>query len=506
MVDWFEQFWRTPGYLGLGISIIIAITFQLLLLRTVAGVRFRMNLTFGVVCGVLYLLSKVFPSIGLVAVGDVLEELSVLGWGILFIYISNQVLFRVVLPIFRTTSPKIVQDILFLLICIIWGFTRLRHAGVDLSGLITTSAVITGIIAFSMQETLGNILGGLALQLDNSVSIGDWIKVDDVRGKVIDVHWRYTSVLTNNGVVVVIPNSTLMKSKVDVYCSEDKPLVRRWIPFATDYSASPTVVIEAVEKAIREAKIDCVAMDPAPQCLLTNIQDGYNHFALRYWQSNPLLDDYTDSEVRLHLTTCLQREDLVFGRPCLEVSLTTESEERDAGKRDKEVARRIQILRSVKLFAGLQVNELQQIAVALRVAKFTKNDVMTKQGDVAHWLYVMVSGEAEVWYETSSGERNLIATFRKGDVFGEMGLMTGEPRHATVIARTDSECYRIDKYTFETILLARPELALEFARLIDERQAVLKNLKFEENSPGQDRQATILSNIRRFFHLPRKEG
>ncbi len=232
---------------------------------------------------------------------------------------------------------------LFGLACIAWGFTRLRHAGLDLSGLVTTSAVITGIIAFSMQETLGNILGGLALQLDNSVRIGDWIKVDDARGKVVNVHWRHTSLLTNNGEIIVIPNSTLMKAKVNVYNSVNRPQIRRWVPFTTGYSAPPAQVIASVEKAIRDAQIDFVSSDPAPQCLVTDYKDGSIYFALLYWQNNPVMDDRTDSTVRLHLYTCLQRQDFMFARPCLDVSLTTESEERNAIRRDAMIEQRLHI-------------------------------------------------------------------------------------------------------------------------------------------------------------------
>ena len=63
----------------------------------------------------------------------------------------------------------------------VYGFAQLRGAGVDLSSIVTTSAILTAVVAFAMQDTLGNVLGGLAIQLDNSVQVGDWIKVDDAR-------------------------------------------------------------------------------------------------------------------------------------------------------------------------------------------------------------------------------------------------------------------------------------------------------------------------------------
>ena len=509
MDDLINEFGQSNWHLGLISSILLAIIFLLLLTRSAnGGPHVRHTVLFGLVCGAINLCSKFMPAMGLTIVADIFVEISILGWGALLIFLSNLVFFRMILPALRINAPRILQDMLLALVCIAWGFVRLRHAGVDLSGLIATSAVITGIVAFSMQETLGNILGGLALQLDNSVRIGDWIKVEDVRGKVINVHWRHTSILTNDGETIVIPNSTLMKSKVDVYSSVDSPLNRRWVRFCTGYSASPALVIEAVEKAICDAKIEHVASVPAPQCIVTNYLDGSIHFALRYWLSNQVLDEGTDSNVRLHLYTCLQRQDFMLARPCLDVSLTTETEERSAKTEQlhSKIEQRMKTLASVKLFASLQQSELQLIASTLRDANFTRNDAMTRQGDLADWLYVLVSGKADVWYETNANDRSHLATLSAGDVFGEMGLMTGEPRNATVTARTETECYRIDRNSFEAIVQKRPELANEFARLIDERQFKLTAAKQEDSALNQNRQATILGNIKQFFRLPKKDN
>lgn len=502
--DFIRSTWQSQWHLGLVSSILIAVVMQLLLSRSLSdGMQLlRRNLIFGVLCGLLYLSGRLVSAIGLASAADVLAELSILGWGILLMRLVGLVLFRVLLPALRMSTPRIMQDILFAVACIAWGLTRLRYAGLDISGLVTTSAVITGIIAFSMQETLGNILGGLVLQLDNSVRIGDWIKIDNIRGKVVEVHWRYTAVRTNDGEIVVVPNSALMKSKVDVFSSIDSPLFRRWVRFSTSYTAPPAQVVATVEKALRDAHIENVAAEPAPQCIVTDYHDGLSHFAVRYWLTDPFFDDSTDSTIRLHVYTCLQRQEFLLARPCLDVNVTNESDERNASRRDAKIDRRVQRLAAVKLFSSLNSEELTELAAGLRSANFTKNDVMTRQGAAANWLYVLVNGEADVWYESGPHERSHLATLREGDVFGEMGLMTGEPRRATVTARTDAECYRIDKKSFETILLARPELAGEFARILDERHVGLATIRQEDPSTPQVRQADLLGSIRRFFRLP----
>ena len=126
---------------------------------------------------------------------------------------------------------------------------------------------------------------------------------------------------------------------------------------------------------------------------------------------------------------------------------------------------------------------------------------MTRQGAAANWLYLLVSGNADIWYEALEGTRNHLATIHTGDVFGEMGLMTGEPRSATVTARTDAFCYRLDKPGFESILRARPEIAGECARILGERESQLAAVREDKPLPTQEHEARILGNIRRFFGL-----
>jgi hypothetical protein len=135
----------------------------------------------------------------------------------------------------------ILADILVIIGYVAWAFLRLNLAGVEFSHLFATSAVLTAVVAISMQDTLGNLLGGLALQMDNSLEIGDWIQMGDVGGRVSDIQWRYTAIVTRNGERVVIPNSHLMKNRYAVVCNKRQavPQQRRNIAFNVDLSVPP---------------------------------------------------------------------------------------------------------------------------------------------------------------------------------------------------------------------------------------------------------------------------
>lgn len=433
---------------------------------------------------------------------DLLLELVIVGWGVLLIRIVLVALTRIVLPAMGVTMPRILHEIVFVLVCTGWALVRLHSAGLELGGIVTTSAAITAIIAFSMQETLGNILGGLALQLDKSIHIGDWVMVDGVRGKVVEVHWRHTAVLTPSGEIVVLPNSFLMKSKVTVISTAEYPIARRNVTFSTPDTVAPQQVIAGVEKALREASMAYVATVPPPDCVVSDFVAGTMHFTVRYWLTEQLHDATADSVVRQHVYTALRRIEVGLARPYLDVRVDGGIDGGEAGAR--AIEQRIQVLSALPLFAGLREDELASVAARLRVTPFMKDDVMTRQGAVAHWLYVIVSGEADVWFEQPGGERRFVATLGPGSVFGEMGMMTGAPRSATVVARGDAECYRIDKASFESILAARPALADELAHIMGERHRELEAARAPvgNGADAESDNVKLLEKIRRFFHLP----
>lgn len=436
------------------------------------------------------------------------HELFVIGSGLALIRLAGLSLFRLVLPHLGMRTPRIVEDILVILAYAGFALVRMRMAGVDLSGIVATSAVITAVIAFSMQDTLGNILGGLVLQLDGSIELGDWVRVDDVSGKVTEIRWRHTAIETRNGEIVVVPNSVLMKGKFAVIWSPEQATQpwRRWIWFNVDYGVPPARVIEAVERAVTGAEIPNMAPAPPPNCLLMEFGPSYGRYALRYWLVDPRPDDATDSAVRVHVLAALQRAGIRVAEPEYSVHMIKENIAHRAEVHARELERRLRALRGVELFASLSADELRALAERLSHAPFARGDIVTRQGMTAHWLYILVAGEVEVWVERD-GERHPLATLRDGSVFGEMGLLTGEPRRANVSARTDVECYRLDKAGFEAVIRSRPAIAEEMAAILAERSLQLAHVRealdAEAHAGERSRQhASILGRMRAFFGLP----
>ncbi len=500
-----EFFWREESPYVVSAALLLAA----LLWAWRPADRRSVGYTLGVfvLCLAGQLAAAVLVGRGLGAGAAAAHELLLVGAGMALIRLAGLFTFRVLLPAAALRPPRIVEDIVVILAYVVFALVRMRLAGVDLSGIVATSAVITAVIAFSMQETLGNILGGLALQLDSSIELGDWVKIDDVVGRVIDIRWRYTAIETRNGETIVVPNSLLMKGKFTVIWSPEQAVQpwRRWIWFNVDYAVPPARVIEAVEQAITGADIPNVARAPQANCVLMEFGPSYGRYALRYWMVDPRPDDATDSAVRCHVLTALQRAGIRIAEPEYSVHMIKENEAHREAVHARELARRLQALRSVGIFAAFSEEELKALAERLVYAPFARGDVVTRQGMVAHWLYILVAGEAEVWLE-QEGERRLLATLPAGSVFGEMGMLTGEPRRATVTAKSDIECYRLDKAGFEDILRSRPAIAEEMAAILTERNMQLTSareaLGAEAHARERQRQhASLLGRMRAFFRL-----
>jgi len=438
---------------------------------------------------------------------NVLHGLVVLGLGLGVIRMLGLLIFRVIVPRLPIAPPRILEDITVMIGYLAWGFTLLSRAGLELSSIVTTSAVITAVIAFAMQDTLGNILGGLALQLDSSIEIGDWVKIDDVSGQVVDIRWRYTAIRTRNGENVVIPNSQLMKGKVWLMGDRDRgaPNWRRWVHFNIGYEAPPTRVISTIEQALRETAIANVAREPAPNCVLMEFGPGYGHYAVRYWLSNPALDDPTDSAVRSHVFAAIQRAGWRLALPEETHYLVKENNAYHSNIKQREIHRRVDALRNIPLFAELSEDERLQVAQHMVHAPFASGDVLTRQGAIAHWLYIITSGEGEVVRELPNGRSQSLALLHAGDVFGEMGLLTGEPRTATVVARSDMECYRLDKSGLQEILQSRPAIAEALSQVLAarlEQNAQTREALAKPNAADHaSRAQAMFGKIRTFFNL-----
>ncbi|MGL6491289.1 cyclic nucleotide-binding domain-containing protein [Aeromonas veronii] len=432
---------------------------------------------------------------------QLLIEISTLLAGLILVKVWGILLFEFLLPLCQIRIPRIIADIVITIGYIGWGLFRLYASGMALGEIVTTSAVITAVIAFAMQDTLGNLLAGVSIQLDNSIAIGDWLQVDTTQGRVVEINWRATTIETRNWETVVIPNSHLLKQRFTVLGRRrGEPLQwRRWVWFDLTLDTLPTQIIALIEKSLRETKLPCVAKHPQPDCLLMNVEGGIARYAVRYWLTDLARDDPTDSMVRSLIDAALRRNDRRLTPPIFNVFMAKEKQHLDA-RHKRHTAERTDTLRKLPLFAMLQEDELIRLADQVKFAPFVSGDIMLEQGEVSSWLFVLVKGEAEMLINLEGKELKL-GTLGAGDFFGELSLLTGEPSTFTVRAVTTVETYRINQSMFQELVAQRESLVEPLYRVLSDRQQEQQALleREAESMKRPPQQLDLLDKLMKLF-------
>lgn len=386
--------------------------------------------------------------------------------------------------------PSIVQDTVviacFVIAATFWAPDK----------LFTTSAIGALVIGLAVQDTLGNLFAGLAIQVEKPFRVGDWIRAAQNEGQVMEVTWRATKIRTKAGTQVVIPNNVLSKDVVLNYSQPLRPL-RLEHTIGLGYEAPPNTVKRVVLETI--AGIPEILREPPPDVLLGNYADFSIHYRCRFW-----IDDYGASEPIMDKFTTLlyyrlKRAGLVVPYPIRDVRIAEQQIAFPAGARDQ----RLDFVQKMDLFGGLSTETKEQIAVAMEKSTFASGEKIVRQADAGDSMFFIARGTVEIALETD-GARQPIATLGEGDFFGEMALLTGEPRAATALAVGDVEAYQLSKQPFRKILLQDPEISEKVSRVMAERRQVLESKTAELQTSPQSRaevHKSVLTRMRRFFGL-----
>jgi small-conductance mechanosensitive channel/CRP-like cAMP-binding protein len=409
-------------------------------------------------------------------------------------------LFRFLLRAIGLEPPPILRDLMLGAAYVIAAMGVFSTLPSSLAGLVTASAIVSAVIGFSLQDTLGNIMAGMGLQMERSITVGDWIRIEGKEGIVRETRWRQTSIETRDGDTILIPNAQIMKSSVTILGrrSGQPAQHRQWVLFTIDYRHAPQDVINAVAEALPGAMPHVMDI-PAPYCVMTDLKEGAGAYGVCYWIDDLAWADTAASGIRSRLYAALKRAGIALPTPA-------ENDPARQKREQDEADLRFKLLRNMNIFHPLTDDEVRQLATQLRVAPFVRGEAITRQGASAHWLYIMAKGSAEVRLGSDGAADQKVATLGPGDFFGEMGLLTGAPRSATVITEVDSLCYRLDKDAFTQVLSRRPELAEGISHILADRRAQLDAAQEDLNESarktrGHNSEQDLLRRIRNFFFL-----
>jgi small-conductance mechanosensitive channel/CRP-like cAMP-binding protein len=406
--------------------------------------------------------------------------------------------------------PRILGEVTMVVALVVYALFRMDALGVNLTTITISTTAVLGALAFAAQATLNNLLGGISLQLDNTYRIGDWIDLDGgVTGEVVSIRWRYTAIATVNNVTIIIPNAELMKARVTILGRRGDQRIpwRRPIEFGVGYEWTPGQVLAVVNAALQRAEIPSVASEPLPQCFCSGFDSSAVKYVVYYWVTDIKSYLVSDSRVRVQVFAALGRAgmEMPISRSDLYVHSARNMQ---LDRTTHEQATRVDLLRSLDIFGSLTDDERNALALQLTSRPFAVGDLATKQGDPSDSLYILARGQVGIFREGEEGSRgrHRLTSVGAPSYFGEMGLLTGEARSATIVAESDVLCYRLDKRGFEDIIRARPEIAETISKAVAERQAAnvgtLALLSADARAQATGTRAgEIMRRIREFFGL-----
>ncbi len=400
--------------------------------------------------------------------------------------------------------PRIIRDIAQGLVYAGVLLVALRAAGVEPGSLLTTSALLTAVIGLSLQDTLGNLFAGLSIQAQRPFEVDDWIQIDqDNRfiGRVIEINWRATKVITLEQIELIIPNSALAKTPIRNY-TKPAPLARRTIDVLGPYDVSPRRMQAALLRALWH--VPGVLAEPAPFVLVPRFADSGIAYQLCYFIDDFARRDRIDTTVRTRIWYVLERERISMPFPTQTLQLAEGPEVRERKERGQR-RRRLEALRGVDFLTSVPPPLLERLAERSQTCHFAAGEIILRQGDVGHELFILQTGEVSVVVGRAGGSTAEVARLGAGKFLGEMSLMTGEPRSATVQAVGECEMVKVDKEAFHDILADAPSLAEQITRVLVARQGEIEeNLSSRTARSPVDadaRNSALLGKIRRFFAL-----
>jgi small-conductance mechanosensitive channel/CRP-like cAMP-binding protein len=409
-------------------------------------------------------------------------------------YLLFDVAFRLRSPVPAPALLRQLAGLLLFGICLAIIF-QMYLPDVHLGGLLVSSAILTAVIGLALQDTLGNLFAGLALHLEKTVQVGDLIRFGETFGAVEELSWRTIKLHTTEGNVLLIPNSLAGRERLEVFPRFGRPIAR-FLRIGIQYEASPTETRDALEGALRG--MPGLVSEPRPSRLRGIARNPPASSAARIEPRRTRRRAHRRPAARERAWYALHRAGIKIAYPIIEQHQYAAGPLMTPSR--KEAIE--DVLARVDLFGALSATERGRLGTTARERRFGPGEFIVREGDPTSSMFVMESGRAAVTIHGAAGESRRLAILDPGAAFGEISLLTGEPRTATVRAVTEVTAIEIDKETLGPVLEENPSLCGMFDAIIAERRRkAAEQVDLSREEIARAEAAPLTNRIARFFGL-----
>lgn len=387
-----------------------------------------------------------------------------------------------------------IQNLFLLLLTTLFITGEIFEA--SLTSIITASGLVVATIAFALQGIVYDWFAGIVLDLERPYAIGDWLKINDhIEGTVQKIEWRHTVILTSDNQLIFIPNSQFLKEPFENYSRPEK-FVWQTIEISIEHEMP-------VKRAQRIMRTALLALEDIHEhlCEVYAYQaiEGGVIYHVRYG-----LKEYEQWRLVQHrvieaITTALHDHDMKISETNSEYILSRGRSPLNLRKDPIP----LEILEKVGFFKMLSKENLELLAKKSIQKLYGAGEVIVKQGEYTTSLFVIAEGTAEVVLNHENEEkRERVSFLGEKDVFGEQALLLGKPRSATVMAKTDTLVFEIEKSIFEEFFKKDKKLVDVFSAIMLERQEYLMILqKRHKTASKEDLVQHVAKEIEALFGL-----
>lgn len=425
--------------------------------------------------------------------------------GIYFLFKLAEVMF---LDVFwrragRPQPPAIFRDVISTLFAAIL-FVLLLQVGlnVHVTALVITSAALSIFLGLALQQTVSDLFAGVALVVERPFAPGDWVKIGDRVGRVEEISWRAVRItLQRVDDYLVVPNSVIAKADI-VNMSSPTPRHGSTVEVGVAYRHPPNRVREVMVASALE--VPGVLARPAPLAELLRFDASSITYRLTYWIEDMPRSIDIESAVRAHLWYAFQRNGLEIPFPIATHYVQPLADVQDAEQSARQ-ARVRGLLGAIDFLSVLKPEQIDAIAASAPIVQYPSGTMILRKGTTGDSLFIVASGRAEVLAEREGGQALYPVGMRDtGDYFGEVSLLTDEPRPVDVRAIDDVELIVLSREVMRPILVEDPAVAERLSQTLSRHLARDKEGfdRLPSDTPASVYPpSTLLNSIRRVFGL-----
>lgn len=371
----------------------------------------------------------------------------------------------------RAKVPKLLIDLSRLFLVLLGTAIILAAVwNADLAGLATALGVSSIVIGLALQDTLGSIMSGIALLFERPFTVGDWLRIGDLVGQVIDINWRAVRLQTLEREMVIIPHQFVSKEIIRNYSRPIRLHAER-VKIGFSYDDPPNLAKQVLQNTALATQ--GILAEPEPQILTVS----YDDFAITY-EVKFFVEDYKDlEEIRDRFMTrvwyAAQRKNLTIPFP-------TRTHYHFDGPTSKanSTAKKFSNLQSIPAFVPLagEQEDLDALSQKITLQHFGVGEKVVRQGHPSNALYIIIAGQAVISVTDISGKEHEVVTLTRGEFFGEMALFSGESSAVSVTAIDDLEVMVIYSDVVNQMIERQPSLAREIGQIIEARRKAIQLL------------------------------